>query len=69
MNKMIVCMDYTQDGSRTIAEIRYGASNYDTLMHEATVLSGIHDEVYISNFDPNDIDFIKEIVTNSKSID
>ena len=62
-------MDYTQDGSRTIAEIHYGTSNYDTLMHEATVLCGIHDEVYISDFDPNDPYFITEIVTHSKHID
>ena len=66
---MIVCMDYTQDGSRTISEIRYGASNYDTLMHEATVLCGIHDEVYISDFDPNNQQFIEEIVNHAKSID
>lgn len=70
MNKMIVAMDYTQDGSRTIASIHFGHKDYDELMYHATTSEMLeHDEVYISDFNPNDVLFIEEIVNNAKRID
>lgn len=62
MNKMVVGIDFTQDGTRTISEINFGLENYDILMHTAQAISNLHDEVYIVDFDPNSQPFIDEIV-------
>ena len=64
MTKMIVCMDYTQDGTRTITELQFGWENYDILMNTEHALTALHDETYITDFDPNSQDFINEIVTH-----
>ena len=61
---MIVCMDYTQDGSRTISELHYTASttNDIALKKYANQFLPAFDEVYIVDFDPNNTSFIEEIV-------
>lgn len=64
MTKMIVAMDYTQDGTRTISELQFGWENFDILMNTAHALTALHDEVYIVDFDPNSQDFINAIVTH-----
>ena len=59
---MIICMDYTQDGSRTITQTIYKTSM--TAIEEsmyANDLAKEHDEVYIIPFDPNDKELIKEV--------
>ena len=64
MSKMLVCMDYTQDGERTITDIYFDVSCDDeTTENVARDYTDSHDETYIIDFDPNHADFINEIVT------
>ena len=62
---MIICMDYTQDGSRTITQTIYKTSMTDTeeSMY-ANDLANEHDEVYITPFDPNDKALIQGVIEN-----
>ena len=61
---MIICIDYTQDGSRTITQSIYKTSltDIEESMY-ANDLAKEHDEVYITMFDPNNKALINEIVT------
>lgn len=60
---MIICMDYTQDGNRTITQSIYKTSLTETEESiYANDLAKEHDEVYIIPFNPNDKGLIKEIV-------
>lgn len=62
---MLVAMDYTQDGARTISFLNYNANyNEDEFKTAAHILAHSHDEIYAVDFDPNSQDFINEIVTN-----
>lgn len=62
---MIVCIDYTQDGTRTITDIYFDVTcDRATTENVAYDYKESHDETYIVNFDPNSQDFINEIVTN-----
>ena len=64
MNKMIVCMNYTQDGSRTITDIYFDVTCCnDATENVARDYTESHDETYIIDFDPNCKPFINEIVT------
>ena len=64
MNKMIVAMDYTQDGSRTITLILSMTDwTYDSMMARAENFKSSSDEVYIVDFNLNNKDLINEIVT------
>lgn len=59
---MIICMDYTQDGERTITQSIYKTSLTETEESiYANDLANEHDEVYIIPFDPNDKELIKEV--------
>ena len=62
---MIICMDYTQDGSRTITQTIYKTSmtEIEESMY-ANDLSKEHDEVYITPFDPNDKALIQGVIEN-----
>lgn len=62
---MIICMDYTQDGSRTITQTIYKTSMTETeeSMY-ANDLAKEHDEVYITPFDPNDKALIQGVIEN-----
>ena len=63
MDKMIVGMNYTQDGNRTIALINYYYEcSIEYLNHLLEDYVESYDEVYIVSFDPNCVDFINEIV-------
>lgn len=65
MSKMIVGINYTQDGSRTIDKLTFNAELSETaLSNYAKVVSESCDETYIVYFDPNSQDFINAIVTN-----
>ena len=60
---MIICMDYTQDGSRTITQTIYKTSM--TAIEEsmyANDLAKEHDEVYITLFDANDKALIEGVI-------
>ena len=60
---MIVGMNYTQDGNRTIVLIDYYSDcSNDYLIHLTNNYKVLYDEVYIVNFNPNCEDFINEIV-------
>lgn len=63
MNKILVCMDYTQDGKRTITDLYFDVSSNDFIGSIAKDYAGAHDETYIVDFDPNYEPFINEIVT------
>ena len=63
MNVMLVCIDYTQVGTRTITDLSFRADrNDDTIMNIAEAYKQIHDEVYAVNFVSNSQDFMDEIV-------
>lgn len=60
---MIICMDYTQNGERTITHSIYKTSLTETEESiYANDLANEHDEVYIVPFNPNDKALIKAIV-------
>ena len=60
---MVVCIDYTQDGARTISNIAYQADRTEeSLINIANAYKNYHDEVFTVNFDPNSQDFITEIL-------
>lgn len=63
---MIICIDYTQDGSRTITQTYYKSTltDIEESMY-ANDLANEHDEVYITPFDPNDKALIKMVVTTA----
>lgn len=64
MDKMIVGINYTQDGNRTIALIDYYYEcSIDHLYHLLEDYADSYDEVYIIDIDPNCEEFINEIVT------
>lgn len=61
--KMVVGIDYTQDGSRTISALKLASSRIDsTLM----LYKAAHDEVYITEFDQNNQGFIQAVIDNGK---
>ena len=63
MDKMLVGIDYTQDGSRTIGTIEYGSlQDEHSFKSRALDFKSYHDEAYIVDFNPNCVDFINEIV-------
>ena len=58
-------MDYTQDGTRTITDLYFDVTETDeSISLVAQDYKESHDEVYIIIFDPNDFEFIYEIVTS-----
>lgn len=64
MNRMIVGIDYLDSGERTISHLSYKSDrNEKTFKEMSRVMSEIHDEAYIVDFNPNCTDFINEIVT------
>ena len=63
MAKMIIGIDYTQDGNRTIDTVEYCSLHDDyNLKSRALDYKDYHDEVYIVDFNQNCKDFIDEIV-------
>lgn len=63
MKKMIVGINYTQDGQRTIAFIEFLSGRSDKNVDiTAKYYRPQYDEVYFVDFDPNCEDFINEIV-------
>lgn len=67
--KMIVGIDYTQDGSRTISHLESDAMN--DVMNQAeilTILENKYDEAYTIDLNQNCKKFIEEIVTNGTRI-
>ena len=60
---MLVGINYTQDGSRTIAFLYY-VSNIKDYHELLDAYRGSYDEIYIvDSFDPNDQSFIDTVVT------
>lgn len=70
MNKMIVCIDYTQDGSRTITDLYFDIADNSSYAIEtlAKEYGEQHDETYIVDFDYNNQSFIDAIVKNGERI-
>ena len=63
MDKMLVGIDYTQEGKRTIGTLVYEACcDNSYLKARANDCKVIDDEVYIVDFNPNYEEFINEIV-------
>ena len=59
--KMIVGIDYTQDGSRTISYL--GAGFHDVEQNQILAYAETsHDEVYIVEVDQNNQQFIESII-------
>lgn len=64
MTKMVVGIDYTDDGSRVISRLSYNSLRSDNSLNQ--IMDGykyMHDEAYIVDFDPSYEPFINEIVT------
>ena len=70
MNKMIVCIDFTQDGSRTITDLYFDVADNDinTIKILAKEYGVVHDETYIVDFNYNDQSFIDAIVKQGERI-
>lgn len=63
MNKMLVGINYTDDGSRVISRISYSENRDDkTLKDMSELMQELNDEVYIVDFNPSCEPFINEIV-------
>ena len=63
--RMIVGIDYTQDGSRTIAYLAAGfhKDEEEQLLYFA---ESAHDEVYLTEVDQNSQEFIEAIITEGE---
>ena len=62
---MIVGIDYTTEGERTISELHFTTANTDPkyVTDYAKKFKAICEEVYTCEFDPNNVPFINTIVT------
>lgn len=65
MATLIVWIDYTQDGARTIARLEVNTElSKAAIRAYAEALAPDHDEVYLIDFDTNDTELINYIVIN-----
>lgn len=63
MNKMLVGIDYGDDGARVISSITYDADISDYKFNtKQEIYKCLFDEAYVVDLDPSNIDFINEIV-------
>ena len=66
---MLIGIDYTQDGSRTISHLESDINNGIMKQGEIlAILENKHDEVYSVEVDQNCKEFIEEIVTKGTRI-
>lgn len=56
---LVVGIDYTQDGSRTISALKLASSRIDNIL---MLYEAAHDEVYVTEFDQNNKNFIQTVI-------
>ena len=60
---MIICINYSDDGSRYIAHIEYNYNEFDLASRAQILVDGYpYDEVYVMGFNSNCKELIEEVV-------